>query len=322
VNRPLRIALLLVAALCLRGPAARADEPTDEFKAHVQRAKIHYDLNEFEEAAEEYTQAYRIKPAPAALFNIAQAYRQAGKYDKARAFYRSYLREGNPDPKSRAVVEKAIKELDELIANEVRTKSSPPNGVQMSVAPPPAGGAAARAQDELSPAAPARHPGASPATPAGSAAAVKAPDLSAAPAPTAQLKSSPPSTGAAAVQPAPPPSAPARAVHAENVASIEAQPKTGRSHAWAYVAGGVALAALAGGTVFAVSANKSDDDLFASAHDRATVDSAISTAKTDRLLSAILFGVGGAAAVGAGLLYFLPTTGPSGGGGAAVGGHF
>jgi hypothetical protein len=117
----------LCAALLAWAPAVRADE-MEEAKAHVAKAKVHYDLGEFEEAAEEYIIVYRIKPIPALLFNIGQAYRQAGKYAKARQFYTSFMRTSD-DPRVQATVKKALKELDELIAKEEKTKNSPPFSV-------------------------------------------------------------------------------------------------------------------------------------------------------------------------------------------------
>src|SRR5262249_35850705 len=77
----------------------------------------------------EYTIVYRLRPIPALLFNIAQAYRQAGLYDKARQFYKSYLRE-SPNAQNKAAIEQNIREMDELIAKEKRAKEGPPGGVK------------------------------------------------------------------------------------------------------------------------------------------------------------------------------------------------
>src|SRR5438128_3895101 len=101
----------------------------EEARQHVAKAKVHYDLGEFKEAADEYIIVYRLRPIPALLFNIAQAYRQGGLYDKARQFYKSYLRE-SPDAKNRASIEQSIREMDELLAKEKRTRDAPPMGVK------------------------------------------------------------------------------------------------------------------------------------------------------------------------------------------------
>src|SRR5438876_905950 len=130
MNRGVIVALL---ALTLSGVARAQDTADDAKKAavleearqHVAKAKVHYDLGEFKEAADEYIIVYRLRPIPALLFNIAQAYRQGGLYDKARQFYKSYLRE-SPEAKNRAMIEQAIREMDELLAKERRTKEGAP----------------------------------------------------------------------------------------------------------------------------------------------------------------------------------------------------
>jgi tetratricopeptide (TPR) repeat protein len=132
-----RALLAALLSLALVGPL-RAQESADETKKaavleearqHVARAKVHYDLGEFKEAADEYILVYRLRPIAALLFNIAQAYRQGGLYDKARQFYKSYLREA-PEAKNRAIIEQDIRQMDELIAKDKRARESPPTGVK------------------------------------------------------------------------------------------------------------------------------------------------------------------------------------------------
>jgi len=132
-----RALLAALLTLALARPI-RAQESADEAKKaavleearqHVAKAKMHYDLGEFKEAADEYILVYRLRPISALLFNIAQAYRQAGLYDKAKQFYKSYLREA-PDAKNKDTIEQAIREMDELLAKEKRTKAAPPTGVK------------------------------------------------------------------------------------------------------------------------------------------------------------------------------------------------
>jgi tetratricopeptide (TPR) repeat protein len=123
-----RSVLVLGIAALFAFPARAQDSSIEEAKAHAARAKVHYDLGEYEKAAEEYIVVYRIKPLPALLYNIAQSYRQAGQYDKARQFYKSYLREAKDAP-NRDAIEKAIREIDELLAKEKRAKDGPPKGV-------------------------------------------------------------------------------------------------------------------------------------------------------------------------------------------------
>lgn len=132
-----RAVLAALVSLTLAGPVRAQDTADDAKKAaaleearqHVAKAKVHYDLGEFKEAADEYIIVYRLRPIPAILFNVAQSYRQAGMYEKARQFYKSYLRE-SPEAKNRAMIEQSIKEMNDLLAKEKRTKESAPVGVK------------------------------------------------------------------------------------------------------------------------------------------------------------------------------------------------
>src|SRR5438067_3808593 len=130
-----RAMVTVVLSLTLSGVARAQDDDSrkaailEEARQHVAKAKVHYDLGEFKEAADEYIIVYRLRPIAALLFNIAQAFRQAGLYDKARQFYKSYLRE-SPEAKNRASIEQSIREMDELLAKEKRTRDAPPMGVK------------------------------------------------------------------------------------------------------------------------------------------------------------------------------------------------
>ena len=130
-----RLAVALILSLTLPGVARAQSSSSDEARKieearqHVAKAKVHYDLGEYEQAAEEYIIVYRLKPVPAILFNVAQAYRQAGRYDKARQFYKSYLREA-PTAANKAQIEQNIREMDDLIAKEKRAKEAAPVGVK------------------------------------------------------------------------------------------------------------------------------------------------------------------------------------------------
>jgi tetratricopeptide (TPR) repeat protein len=129
VRSPLRVALLAaVAALTLFTPAvAHADSARlREARAHYEQAVADYNLDEYAPALAEFREAYRIKPDPSFLFNIAQCHRKLGQNDAALDFYRKYLR-NLPDAPNRADVERMIAELH---AKE--------NAAQPDATPPPA----------------------------------------------------------------------------------------------------------------------------------------------------------------------------------------
>jgi tetratricopeptide (TPR) repeat protein len=284
-----RSMLVLAILVLFAWPARAQDSSIEEAKAHAARAKVHYDLGEYEKAAEEYIVVYRIKPLPALLYNIAQSYRQAGQYEKARQFYKSYLRESKDVP-NRAAIEKAIREIDELLAKQDKAKNGPPKGIAQT--PAVSGSAGGLAAPLV------------PAPPAGAAQTAVAESLIA-PVP-ASAQSAPQAGGASAKIAVPP----------EAVVGTSVQ-HAGSRRTYAYITAGAAVAFIGGGVLFAARASKYEDELNARPHTQATIDDLSSTAKSSRTLSMVMFGAAAAAGIGAGLLYFLPS-----GNGVAVQGRF
>jgi tetratricopeptide (TPR) repeat protein len=127
-------ALAFALALAMSARAARAAgaaaEPNDA-KARYMSGQSHYNLNEFAEALQDFKEAYRLRPDPAFLFNIAQCERQLGNLEEAIKFYRSYLR-NKPDAGNKREIEKKIEELKVL--TEAKKKAT--MGAPQSVIPP------------------------------------------------------------------------------------------------------------------------------------------------------------------------------------------
>ncbi len=104
---------MLLAALCCvaaRKPADPAEAAVKDkplFLRHLERAKVDFNLQEYDKAAKEWRAAYRKKPVPVLLFNIGQAHRLGGHYKDARLDYANYLRD-EPQATNRAEVEGLI----------------------------------------------------------------------------------------------------------------------------------------------------------------------------------------------------------------------
>ena len=106
-------------------------------RTHYENAISHYNLDEIEAALEEFREAYRFKPDPSFLFNIAQCYRKLGQRDAAIDFYRKYVR-ASPDATNRAEAERRIAELKAQgeAAAAAPVGDSPPAGAPVAVAAP------------------------------------------------------------------------------------------------------------------------------------------------------------------------------------------
>ena len=328
------LALLALAAAPLRARADdKADPQIDEARKHAAAAKVHYDLGEYEQAAQEYIAVYRIKALPQLLFNIAQAYRQGALYDKAKQFYKAYLRE-SPDAKNRAIIEQNIREIDDLLAREKHTREASPKGVTAEpVVVPPALPALPEKKAEAPAPAPEKVPekvaekkpapgSAAPAAPAAAEkkappAAEKVPEKAAEKAPEKAAEKAPEKKLAAASPNAAPAPSPgwsgtqhpaAQPVKAPTQAVSSPAPQAashGGMRTAAWITGGTAVALLGGGGLFVMKASKTDSDLQSGLHTRAEADSLISQSKSSHSVGAGLLAVGAAAAVTSGVLFLL-----------------
>ncbi len=93
--------------------------PIERAKTLFAQGNQHYALGEFVSALEFYRRAYRIKPLPAFLFNIAQCHRKLGQHHEAVTMYQSYLA-GVPDAQNKALVESLMAESKGKLAEEQR----------------------------------------------------------------------------------------------------------------------------------------------------------------------------------------------------------
>jgi tetratricopeptide (TPR) repeat protein len=98
--------------LALLPAIAQADD-TLAAKAKYASGVRHFDLSEYDNALADFKDAYRNKPDPVFLYNIAQCHRKLGHTDEAITFYQSYLRRA-PEARNREEVERRIKDLESL----------------------------------------------------------------------------------------------------------------------------------------------------------------------------------------------------------------
>jgi tetratricopeptide (TPR) repeat protein len=111
------------------GAAATAFAEDDAMaaKAHFETGVRHFDLSEYEPALAAFKEAYRSKPDPVFLYNIAQCHRKLGHTDEAITFYQNYLRRA-PEAKNRAEVERRLAELQSLRPAESVPAAEPTSG--------------------------------------------------------------------------------------------------------------------------------------------------------------------------------------------------
>lgn len=93
-----------------RAAAAGDSARVEGARAHYEQAVGHYNLDEYAPALAEFREAYRLKPDPSFLFNIAQCYRKLGDREAALDFFRKYLR-SVPNAPNRSDVQRFMAEL-------------------------------------------------------------------------------------------------------------------------------------------------------------------------------------------------------------------
>jgi tetratricopeptide (TPR) repeat protein len=103
--------LLLALALVFATPVL-ADKVTAQARAAALDGTKAFDTNDFVTAIAKYEEAYRLKPAPGLLFNLAQSHRRAGHLDDALSYFRRYL-ETDPPKNQAEAVEKLVVQVEQ-----------------------------------------------------------------------------------------------------------------------------------------------------------------------------------------------------------------
>lgn len=110
----MRLLAACAILLAIVGPA-RADDALDA-RAHYQAGQHFYDQGQYDEAIHEFEEAYRLKPHPNVLYNIAQAHERLLEYAESVKWFERYLKEAPPDAEFRTIVENRLRILRGLPA--------------------------------------------------------------------------------------------------------------------------------------------------------------------------------------------------------------
>jgi hypothetical protein len=305
------IAYAMMLVLAADGSAA---DKTAKAKELYQAGQALYKQGRFAEAVTKFEEANTVKPHPTLPFNIAKCYEQLNDTPRALRAYRDYLRLA-PDAKDRAAVSDSIANLERRLRER---------GLQQLLifSDPPAAKIAVDGKDL----------GSSPASvelTAGShTLTVKAEGFETSertftfsigratemtvnlkPGSTPPLEAKKPPLADAPVRDTPRGDATVATGDSNTLISAPPLPlpeKKGR--VWTYVAGGVAVAGLGAGIALGVVANGTAASLTKSATpqpNRASADAIVTSARGQALGADISYGVAGAAAVVAVVLFFV-----------------
>jgi tetratricopeptide (TPR) repeat protein len=132
---------ILVAAVLLFAPAtAGAEEWSGKVPAKARhladRGRAFHAAGNYASAITAFTQAYKLAPSPALLFNLAQAYRLQGNCDTAAVMYERYLAT-NANPEGRALAEKHLASVARCRQKRALHAPVEPALRDLAVPPPP-----------------------------------------------------------------------------------------------------------------------------------------------------------------------------------------
>lgn len=130
---PLPCAALCVLSLLWAANPALGDEratngkSTQKHREAFESGSAHFDLNEYSEALEKFKEAYRLRPDPALLYNIARCHHKLDNRAEALSFYKKYLAKtrGGQGAANEEQVKKWIAELEGKATPASLTPSAP-----------------------------------------------------------------------------------------------------------------------------------------------------------------------------------------------------
>ena len=115
----MKIAALIVVAVSLALGAAAAEAQSakdiDEAKQHFAAAEAHKTAGEYDDAANEYLEAYALFPNAEFYFNVGQAYRLGGRNELALEYFGKYL-ELDPDGRGAVEARETVAEIERDLA--------------------------------------------------------------------------------------------------------------------------------------------------------------------------------------------------------------
>lgn len=106
------ITLLCVLGLCAVSNA-KADDPDSvkQARALFSQGVEHYDDGDYQLALDSFKEAYRLRPHPVVLVNIANCYDRLGRLSEAAYYFEKYLEKAESGASQRKEVEEALEQL-------------------------------------------------------------------------------------------------------------------------------------------------------------------------------------------------------------------
>jgi hypothetical protein len=105
---------ILLAAVLAAATAHADDSVEAQAKARFEEGRAAFDQGDYDRAVKKFEEAYRLKPHPDVLINIATSYERIYNPTEARKSYELYLKESSATSPLRELAEKRLKVLRQL----------------------------------------------------------------------------------------------------------------------------------------------------------------------------------------------------------------
>jgi tetratricopeptide (TPR) repeat protein len=128
--------VLLLSIAVAAGQARAQSDEVAQARALVVQSQKEFNLGNYEAALELVEKAYRIKPANAALYNIAQCHRLLGHFEQARRVYKAYLAGAQPGDALIPPAEEQLAQVEAKLEKAPRQAGS--NGPKVAFSAPAA----------------------------------------------------------------------------------------------------------------------------------------------------------------------------------------
>ncbi len=125
MTRTFQTAVIACALLVAAAPARAREAVPPKVQELIKQMMVDYNTGDFDAALAKATEAYRLKPLPALLFNIGQFHKALHNWERAEFFFHRYLNE-RPDAPNREQVEKLIAEVQQKASEAAATPAPAP----------------------------------------------------------------------------------------------------------------------------------------------------------------------------------------------------
>lgn len=101
---------MALAVLLIGAPSSAGKEDLGRVKELYRTGSQHFELGEYAPALDDFKEAYRVRPDPVFLYNIAQCHRFLGNHAEAVRLYKNYLNQSPMAPNRKDVLAHIVTE--------------------------------------------------------------------------------------------------------------------------------------------------------------------------------------------------------------------